>query len=641
MSTSTINSWTIGTVYSTGNLVLYQGNTYQCLAPNTAISTWSPILAPTLWKLYIAPSNPAASTTTTNATFSKNIFAYFTEWSIYSRGYSGAKIPVNKITHLVYAFMMPNFTQADFNTFMTAYTAAMGFAPAISWDSVTPPGELTFFDVFASTQATTGGVSGGNIGYLKYLKAQNPNLKVLISVGGWSLSMLFSAISANTHGYSRTTFAQSCASFIVNNGFDGIDIDYEDIAKQAIGYNYLDVLNDGANFVLLSQALRQALDAASPTKHLLLTTAANCDPIVIPNYKNAAQYYDYINLMTYDFYGAWGSGGHASGLYPNSLQTTAITGFSTDEAVTNALNIGIPASKICIGTPFYSRGWAKLDPVNNGPIIFGNPDPNTNPAAAATYSIVQQNPAGDSSWKDLKPQIGTKLTEMWDPVSQASYCTNLQTGETWTYDNIQAITAKTNYITNKGLAGIICWELSDDLPTTDPNNLLNAVYTAFTTPASSTTPVVTPTPSPVVITPTPTPVVTPTPTPVIVTPTPSPSPVVTPTPTPVVVTPTPTTTSYRCTFCTICSKTTNTPCVLRIPATTPTPTTSSSPTVIVIPTPTPSTSGSSSVQAWAAGVAYTVGTVVSYNGVNYTCLAAHTSILTWTPAAVQSLWKSS
>lgn len=41
---------------------------------------------------------------------------------------------------------------------------------------------------------------------------------------------------------------------------------------------------------------------------------------------------------------------------------------------------------------------------------------------------------------------------------------------------------------------------------------------------------------------------------------------------------------------------------------------------------------------WAVGVAYKVGDIVTYLGREYSCRQAHTSILTWTPAAVLALW---
>lgn len=42
---------------------------------------------------------------------------------------------------------------------------------------------------------------------------------------------------------------------------------------------------------------------------------------------------------------------------------------------------------------------------------------------------------------------------------------------------------------------------------------------------------------------------------------------------------------------------------------------------------------------WAAGVAYKVGDIVTYQGSTYKCLQAHTSISTWYPSVVPALWQ--
>jgi len=41
---------------------------------------------------------------------------------------------------------------------------------------------------------------------------------------------------------------------------------------------------------------------------------------------------------------------------------------------------------------------------------------------------------------------------------------------------------------------------------------------------------------------------------------------------------------------------------------------------------------------WAMGVAYKVGDVVTYEGREYQCRQAHTSIASWSPPAVPALW---
>lgn len=44
------------------------------------------------------------------------------------------------------------------------------------------------------------------------------------------------------------------------------------------------------------------------------------------------------------------------------------------------------------------------------------------------------------------------------------------------------------------------------------------------------------------------------------------------------------------------------------------------------------------VQEWAAGVSYTVGDLVTYEEITYSCRQSHTSIPSWTPPAVLALW---
>ena len=64
------------------------------------------------------------------------------------------------------------------------------------------------------------------------------------------------------------------------------------------------------------------------------------------------------------------------------------------------------------------------------------------------------------------------------------------------------------------------------------------------------------------------------------------------------------------------------------------------------PTTAPTTSPTSSpttppagTTTWVPGHAYKVGDVVTYNGVTYRCLQAHTSIVTWEPPNTPALWQ--
>lgn len=68
---------------------------------------------------------------------------------------------------------------------------------------------------------------------------------------------------------------------------------------------------------------------------------------------------------------------------------------------------------------------------------------------------------------------------------------------------------------------------------------------------------------------------------------------------------------------------------------TPTPT----PTVTPTPTPTPTVTPTTPSGTWKAGTAYAVGNTVTYNGITYRCLQAHTALAGWEPPNVPALWQ--
>ncbi|GAA3817082.1 lytic polysaccharide monooxygenase [Sphaerisporangium flaviroseum] len=69
----------------------------------------------------------------------------------------------------------------------------------------------------------------------------------------------------------------------------------------------------------------------------------------------------------------------------------------------------------------------------------------------------------------------------------------------------------------------------------------------------------------------------------------------------------------------------------------PTPTPTPTPTRTPTPNPTPTTTAPSGT--WAAGTAYAVGAQVTYNGLRYRCLQAHTALTGWEPPNVPALWQ--
>jgi len=96
-------------------------------------------------------------------------------------------------------------------------------------------GTVFFTDTYADTDIHYAGDSWsengtdvyGNVKQLQLLKAKNRNLKVMLSVGGWTYTNTDKHLDAPAStAAGRKKFADSCVDMIRNYGFDGIDIDW-------------------------------------------------------------------------------------------------------------------------------------------------------------------------------------------------------------------------------------------------------------------------------------------------------------------------------------------------------------------------------------------------------------------------------
>ena len=372
----------------------------------------------------------------------KRIVAYFAEWGIYGRQYFPASMPLHKVTHINYAFA--NIGADGRVALGDSYAAIDKAYPGDNWEQP---------------------VRGNYNQFNNVLKTQYPHLKTLISVGGWTWSARFSDVALTPQ--SRAVFAESCVDFIRQYGFDGVDLDWEYPVSGGLASNVYRP-QDGTNYTLLVAEIRAQLDAAGAEDgtHYLLTiaSAAGFDKIVNFDLAGMHPYLDFINVMSYDLFGAWdlSSTGHQAGLRASPGMTAASpelrTKYNVESAIEQHLAAGVPASKIVPGVAFYGRSWGGVPATNDG--LF---QPATS-VPAGQWDDWSSWATGVYDWTNLEDKIASgSYTRHWDSQAKAPWLYgNAFGGHFISYDDPASVMLKGSFVMERGLGGLMFWEASGD-----------------------------------------------------------------------------------------------------------------------------------------------------------------------------------
>lgn len=319
------------------------------------------------------------------------------------------QIPATSLTHLLYCF-------ADIKTdsgqvFLTdPWSDEQIHYEGDSWDE---PGTNLY----------------GNLKAIYKLKQRHRQLKVLLSIGGWTYSPHFAPVASDPS--KLHTFIDSSVKLVRDYGLDGLDIDWE--------YPSNDV--EAQQYVTMLRLLRQGLDQLSQELNvdrfqLTIAAPAGLEQAQRLRVREMDPYLTFWNIMSYDLSGSWDStANHQAALYGPGPNIHATFQFY--------LSTGIPPYKLVMGMPLYGRAFEHT----KGP---GHPFKGT----------------GKGSWEDGTwdykhlPLEGSR--EIYEENIVAASCFDEKKAKFVTYENCQSASAKVKYIHSNALGGAMWWELSGD-----------------------------------------------------------------------------------------------------------------------------------------------------------------------------------
>ncbi|WP_198419088.1 glycosyl hydrolase family 18 protein [Motilimonas pumila] len=421
---------------------------------------------------------------------------YFVEWGIYERGYTVDNIPADNLTHILYGFIPicgPNesLKSVGGNSYNALKTACQGVNDY----------EVVIHDPWAAYQKSFKQAGHdfntpikGNFAMMMALKNRYPDLKIVPSIGGWTLSDPFFDFTDKAN---RDVFVASTKKFLQTwKFFDGVDIDWEFPGGGGENASLGDPVNDGPAYIALMAELRAMLDELSleTGKEYEVTSAIGVgyDKIEDVDYGQAVQHMDYIFAMTYDFYGGWNNvPGHQTALYcgsfmaPGQCDGTGVDAegvpfkgpaYTADNGIQLLLAQGVPANKLVLGAAMYGRGWDGVMPSS----LTDPNDPMTGTGNGKLTGTKAQGvwEAGVIDYKGIKEYMlgannqGINGFEYgYDEQAQAPYVWNRSTGQLITFDDDRSTKTKGAYVRDLGLAGIFSWEID-----ADNGDILNAMH---------------------------------------------------------------------------------------------------------------------------------------------------------------------
>lgn len=278
-------------------------------------------------------------------------------------------------------------------------------------------------------------------------KRTRPDLKVLVSLGGWGGCASCSEAFAKPEG--RARFARDVLALLKRTWTDGIDLDWEYPAVQGPpGHAFSDA--DRHNFTLLVRELRKALG----DEYEISFAAGGTDECLLKGFEwdSIMPLVDRVHIMSYDLVHGYSTmTGHHTPLFSGRQQV-----FSADRSVRLLDSLHVPLSKVVIGAAFYARIFKDVPGKNDGlyqPGRFSH---------TISCSAVDTTFTGAKGWSTVR-----------DKESAATSSYNPELRQFATYDDATSVADKSRYVLDRKLGGIMFWQLWDDRP---ENGLMGVMH---------------------------------------------------------------------------------------------------------------------------------------------------------------------
>ncbi|KAJ3180546.1 hypothetical protein HDU87_002055 [Geranomyces variabilis] len=357
----------------------------------------------------------------------------------------------------------------------------------------------------------------GAIGYLFNQAVLPDATQLILSIGGWSDSSLWSIA---TRPENINDFTTSIESWVSALGWDGVDIDWElpgmehggQMVPAAIGGSNIqsgatvdntqycptntscnvDRTRDVAQYVDLLAKLKTKLAHHKASISIAAPVGDGDIDRLGPSLQTMCASITYMNLMAYDIAGTWSTvANHQAPLYDYTPPAIGKSS-SINNSVSMYLAYGCPANKIVVGMPWYSRS---VDGVTMDVDVYDHGRTQDElflfPGLYQPFAT-HKSPDLMPLFKDIYPNIGPGFynwTEVWDPYAHASYYWLESTQTFASIDSVRSVINKAKWVNQLGLLGAMGWMAGDDAPNYP---LINATRNALDSGSTDREPILPP-----------------------------------------------------------------------------------------------------------------------------------------------------